>query len=58
MWPAAALAHAAGSLEANAPAEFIPMSRIQVAEISPDRHGAPDLANLTANDYTLCRTSS
>ena len=34
MWPAAALAHAAGALETNPPAELAPMSRIQVAELA------------------------
>jgi hypothetical protein len=39
MRPAAALAYAGCSLEANAPAELTPMSRIQAAQLSPDRHG-------------------
>ena len=33
-------AEAAGALEADAPAEFAPMYGVQVAELSPDRHGA------------------
>lgn len=44
MRPAATLAHAAGSLETHAPAELAPMSRIQVAEVSMDRHASRDLA--------------
>jgi hypothetical protein len=38
MRPAAALAHAVGALEANAPAELAPVRGIEVAEFSPDRH--------------------
>src|SRR5512132_1576265 len=43
--PAAALAYTGCSLKANAPAELTPMSRIQAAQLSPDRHGRPDLAH-------------
>jgi hypothetical protein len=45
MRPAAALAYAASPLEANPPAELTPMSRIQVAKLSPDRHGHPSVAH-------------
>ena len=37
--PAAALADAAGALETDAPAEVAPMGGVEVAELSPDRHG-------------------
>jgi hypothetical protein len=53
MWPAAALAHAASALESDAPAELTPMSRIQVAELSPDRHDPQDLAHLNAHGYSI-----
>jgi hypothetical protein len=45
MRPAATLAYASGSLEANTPTELTPMSGIQAAKLSPDRHGHPDLAH-------------
>jgi hypothetical protein len=44
MRPAATLTHAACALEANAPAELAPMSRIQIAEVSTDRHASRDVA--------------
>jgi hypothetical protein len=45
MRPAAALAHAASTREANTPAELTPMSRIQAAQLSPDRHDRLDVAH-------------
>jgi hypothetical protein len=58
MRPAAALAQASGSLEANPPAELTPMSRIQAAQLSSDRHSRPVVAHLDAGDYSiLCRSS-
>jgi hypothetical protein len=44
MRPTATLAHAAGPLETHAPAELAPMSRIQFAEFSTDRHASRDVA--------------
>jgi hypothetical protein len=41
---AATLAHAAGPLETHAPAELAPMSRIQFAEFSTDRHASRNVA--------------
>jgi hypothetical protein len=37
--PAAALAHAMGALEADAPTELAPVRGVETAELSPDRHG-------------------
>jgi hypothetical protein len=45
MRSAAPLAHAAGTLEAHPPAELTPMSRIQIAEFSTDRHASRDVAH-------------
>jgi hypothetical protein len=49
MRPPAALTHASGALEAYAPAELAPMRRIEVAELSPDRHGCPSVVNISVS---------
>jgi hypothetical protein len=46
--PAAALAHAVGTLEADASTEFAPMRRIEVAKLPSDRHDRPYFSTTAA----------
>jgi hypothetical protein len=45
MRPAATLAYASGPFESHTPTELTPMSGIQAAKLSPNRHGRPVLAH-------------
>jgi hypothetical protein len=54
MRPAATLAHTAGPLETHAPAELAPMSWIQFAEFSTDRHASRDIEQWDSKCYRYC----